>query len=236
MNYWILSLKVYLENIVDFISWINTIERQSVVNDSFIGLSHVLVFTSAKLGLRWSQVPVGVGPDGTFSVNCAIRICRTVNSVLERVLDLTHGGSHWSVFDSFCRLQIYHGNLNAGVLFVLWLLPVNSLGQLLNSFVDNLKLIAPISRINYWSLIEPGIITSFRVEMEDRSHCGHFVPVFWIMFEKDLYLFAQLLYSRVLPRTVNVVEHRNRTQFVDSSQLSEQGQFRMCQLHFLLDW
>lgn len=199
-----------------------------MINDPFIGLSDVLVLAPAELGLRWSQVPVCVGPDGAFSVNCPIRIYRTVNSVLERVLDLTHGGPHWSVFDSFCRLEVYHGNLNVGVLFVLWLLSVHSLRQLLNSFVDNLKLIAPISGINYWSLIEPWVVTSFRVEMEDRSHCGHLVPVFWIMLKKYLNLFPQLLYSRVLPRTVNVVEHRNRSQFVDSSQLSEQGQFRMC--------
>jgi hypothetical protein len=61
------------------------------------------------------------------------------------------------------------------------------------------------------------------------------VPVLRVMLEKNFDFLCQFCQCCVLSRTVNMIEHRNRPQLVDSPQLSKKREFLMSKLHFFLN-
>lgn len=97
--------------------------------------------------------------------------------------------------------------------------------DLSHSLVDHLKLIAPISCVDHWALVQACVLASLRVVVEDGSHSRHFGSIHGIMLEEDLDLLGKSLRVFVYSLAVNVVEHGYWAQLVDSSQLSKHGNF-----------
>ena len=91
--------------------------------------------------------------------------------------------------------------------------------ELVDPLINDLKLIAPVSCINYRPLVQSCVVAALRVKMERWSHRGHFMSIQRVMLEKQFDFICKGINGRILSRTVNMIEHRNRAKLIDSSQL-----------------
>lgn len=96
--------------------------------------------------------------------------------------------------------------------------------DLLHSFIDNLELIWPISRIEKWPHIISIIITAFRIEMEWWRQNRAFMTIDWIESKESFYFQSKFINTLVYLFEIHTIEHRNRTQALYFTKFTENTQ------------
>lgn len=103
-----------------------------------------------------------------------------------------------------------------------------------NPFVDDVKLVGPISRINPRTHVVPIIVTTFRVVVETRGQSGCLMTIISVVSEETFYLDSQLLSILIGLLVRHSIKHRYWSESLHFSQVTKHAQLGISQSHIVL--